>query len=189
MKLTKKQLDDRFEAGLSGDIHVPASMNRATAALFWEKRHDVRWKERGITPIFNMSMKDHNGTLSFGQLYLQCSSDYQAALVILGKWEHWERLLNTKWFPPYLQKLKEQKVLYDEALACAKLQEQAHKGNVTALRYLLSRDKSNNPAPKPKASPKTEKQSKPRDGKPLHTDNVEEGLDDWLSHAEGADGE
>ena len=138
MILTPEEKKRRWEAAYAGDVHVPKNMRRATLALFWEKRHECRWKERGITPLFNLSLKDHDDTLSFPQLYFQCESDYEAAMVILGSWKHWELLTGRPWFAELLAKWQEEKQRRDVAHARAKIKELVNKGNLPACKYMAT---------------------------------------------------
>lgn len=136
MKLTEDEKKARWEAAYAGDIHVPKTMHRATMALFWEMRHKCHWKKRGIIPQFNFSMKDHDDTLSFPQLYFQCSSDYEAAMVILGSWKHWEKLNEATWFAEKLTLWKEEKRQRDIAHGHARIRELADNGNLAACKIL-----------------------------------------------------
>jgi len=174
MLLTQEEKKARWEAAYAGDIHVPKTMHRATMALFWELRHKVHYKKRNITPVFNFSMKDHDGTLSFPQLYFQCESDYEAAMVILGSWKHWEKLTNTAWFAEKLAQWKEEKEQRDKAHARAKIKELVNSGNLAACKYVagggLEDEPRKKPKEKPEATPEPEKSS------------TENSSDDWLEH-------
>lgn len=176
MLLTPEVKKERWEKAYAGERHVPKTMHRATMALFWELRHKCHWKKRGIKPQFNFSFRDHNETLSFPNLYFQCDSDYEAAMVILGSWKHWELLLETKWFPPLLEKWQEEKAQRDKAHARAKIRELANNGNLSACKYLAHgglEEKSVESKPKKKPAAKQEEPSQ---------DNE---MDAWLEHGQG----
>lgn len=176
MLLTPEERKDRWERAYSGEIHVPKNMHRATMALFWEHRHNCRAKQRGLVPVFNLSMKDHDNTLSFPQLYFQCESDYEAAMVILGSWKHWEKLCNTKWFAEKLEQWQEEKAQRDKAMARAKIKELATKGNLSACKYLAHGGLEDKPETKPKEKPEAKSQE---------PTPVDKELDDWLEHGQG----
>lgn len=176
MLLTPELKKERWEAAYAGEIHVPKDMNRATAALFWEKRHESRTLERGKKPLFNMSMRDHDDTLSFPQLYFQCDSDYEAAMVILGSFEHWQRLCEAKWFAEKLVKWKEEKAQRDIAHGRAKIKELANSGNLAACKFLASGglNKPNEQDTKP--NPKPAKPSEPAPTVEEDNDFIKHGL-------------
>lgn len=176
MLLTPEMKKERWEKAYAGEIHVPATMHKATMALFWEMRHQCHYKKRNITPLFNWSMRDHDDTLSFPQLYFQCDSDYEAAMVILGSWKHWEKLCDTKWFPPLLEKWKEEKAQRDKAHARAKIRELANHGNLAACKYLAHgglEEKAVESKPNKKPAAKQEEPTQ---------DNE---MDAWLEHGQG----
>lgn len=175
MLLTPELKKERWEAATSGKIHVPKDMNRATAALFWEKRHEARLKQRGKTPLFNLSMRDHDDTLSFPQLYYQCDSDYEAAMVILGSFEHWQRLCEAKWFAEKLALWQEEKALRDIAHGRAKIRELADGGNLAACKFLAAGGLSKKPAADEKPTKPEPKQEEPK---------AIPAEDDWLAHGE-----
>lgn len=153
MLLTEEEKTARLSRAYSGGLNIPKSMNRATMALFWEHRYACRWKERGITPVYNLGYTDHDGTLSMPQIYLQCVSEREAALVLLGSWAHWKRLMATDWFMKHLTKWREDKLEQDGELGIEVIREQASKGNVQAAKYLdqLRRNKKEPPQPQAKA--------------------------------------
>ena len=174
MLLTPELKKERWEAATRGEIHVPKDMNRATAALFWEHRHQTRANKRGKRPLFNMSMKDHDDTLSFPQLYFQCDSDYEAAMVILGSFDHWQRLCKSKWFAEKLVLWQQEKALRDVAHGRAKIRELADNGNLAACKFLAAGGLDE--------KPKAEKEKPKPEPKPEPTATPEE--DDWLAHGE-----
>jgi hypothetical protein len=99
-----------------GKMPVPDNMDKATAALFWEKRHTSMTEERGLTPLYNLGTRDHDGTLSMYQIYMQCTTEYEAAVVLLGSLRHWSMLLECKWFKPHIEQWRKDMALRDEAI-------------------------------------------------------------------------
>lgn len=181
MLLTPEFKKERWEAATKGEIHVPKDMNRATAALFWEHRHSARLAKRGKKPLFNLSMRDHDDTLSFPQLYFQCDSDYEAAMVILGSFDHWQRLCEAKWFAEKLAIWQEEKAMRDVAHGRAKIRELADNGNLAACKFLAAGGLNDKPKPEAEKNP-----SKP-EPKPEPTVTPED--DDFLAHGMNVLGE
>ena len=136
MLLTDEVKTERLNRAFSGFRNVPEKLHRATQALFWEHRHACRWKQKNFHPPYNLSMRDHDDTLSMPQIYFQCSSEYEAALVLLGNWEHWEKLSTTAWFKPHLQKWRAEKSRREAAMGKSKIIELANAGNLAAAKFL-----------------------------------------------------
>lgn len=142
MLLTEEEKKARLSRAFSGHRNVPKKLHRATQALFWEKRHSSRAKQKGFLPIYNLSKRDHDGTLSMPQIYFQCTSEYEAAMVLLGDWEHWEKLVKCTWFQPYLEKWRNEKDRRDNAIGQGKIVELAAAGNLAAAKYLANKNTS-----------------------------------------------
>lgn len=136
MLLTEEIKKARLTRAYSGFRNVPEKLHRATQALFWEHRHACRWKQKDFHPPYNLGKKDHDDTLSMAQIYFQCSSEYQAALILLGDWEHWEKLTACNWFQPYITKWRNEKSRRDSAIGRGKVLELAEQGNLAAAKYL-----------------------------------------------------
>lgn len=157
MYLEEKEFKRRLKRGYSGQLNVPKNLNRATQALFWEFRHQCRWKQRGFVPVYNLSMRDHDDTLSMPQIYIQCHTEYEAAMVLLGNWEHWERLTATEWFQKHLEKWRALKLKKDGDMGHAKIVELAQRGNVSAAKYLDQKAaKQQHKVERPKKKPQSE---------------------------------
>lgn len=152
MLVTEEWKKARLERAYSGELNVPENMNRATQALFWEFRQAVRWEERGITPTYNLGRKDKEGTLSMYQIYMQCDSEYEAAMVLLGNYQHWEKLLKAPWFIKKVDQWRREKLVKDAAMGRGCLVNAAANGNVSAAKYL---DQLVNPKPSKTKGPST----------------------------------
>ena len=183
MLLTQEEKKERWEAAFAGEIHVPKNLHRATMALFWEMRHKCHAKKRGLVAVYNMSMKDHDDTLSFPQLYFQCESDYEAAMVLLGSWKHWEKLTGTTWFAEKLGQWKEEKVQRDKAHARAKIKELANSGNLSACKFIAAGGLDEAPVTKPKDKPEPTAQPSSTPDK-----DADAWLDESLERLETQDG-
>lgn len=159
MEYSREYINKVIKDVRKGIMPVPDRLDRATAALFWEKRHTSMSEERGITPIYNLGTRDHDGTLSMYQIYMQCATEYEAALVLLGSLTHWKLLLECKWFIPHIEQWRKDMALRDEAIGRQALIEAASKGQAPAGAALV-RDaarrgaKPLNPKPRPGGSDK-----------------------------------
>lgn len=137
MDISREFIEKRLKAARDGKPPIPDNLDRATAALFWEKRHTSATEARGITPIYNLSGRDHNGTLSMYLLYMQCATEYEAALVLLGSLRHWALLLECKWFQPHIEQWRQDMAVRDEAIGRAAIIQSASGGNHSAGGLLL----------------------------------------------------
>lgn len=88
-----------------------------------------------------------NKYVSVAKLFIESVDEYDAAIKILGSWEHWEKLCNLSWFTDGyttstgmvyggLNNWRNQMKLRDESLAKSQLIDQVKTGNVAASRYL-----------------------------------------------------
>ena len=136
MLLTEDFKKDRLKRAYSGFRNVPEKLHRATQALFWEHRHACRWKKKNFHPPYNLGKKDHDDTLSMAQIYFQCPSEYEAALILLGDWEHWEKLTSCGWFMPHILKWRAEKAQRDAAMARGLIADGAAKGDRHWIKYL-----------------------------------------------------
>jgi hypothetical protein len=139
MEYSREYIDKIINQVRKGKMPVPENMNKATAALFWEKRHTSACEERGLTPMYNLGTLDHDGTVSMYQIYMQCATEYEAALVLLGSLRHWSMLLECKWFKPHIDQWRKDMALRDEAIGRQALLMAAAKG-VPAAGSALIRD-------------------------------------------------
>ena len=137
MRITQEWIEGRIENAKDGILPIPESLDRATQALFWEYRSQCRCAERGITPIYNLSKKDHDDTLSMYQIYMQCSNEYEAAIVLLGDYLHWENLCSLPWFSKKVAVWRRERDLRDYAYGKASLRAAALKGNAQAAEKLM----------------------------------------------------
>ncbi len=104
-----------------------------TMGLFYEFRHQGE-----ATPIYTLKEHDWKGCKSMYKIYVSCSSEYEAAIKILGSWSHWKKLCKCTWFKPYLEDWKEEVLIREAAIGKATLIEAAEDGNVTAAKELVN---------------------------------------------------
>ncbi len=125
-----------------------------TKALFFENRHNTTV----TTPApYCLKANDHKfkGVVyrSMYLIYMSCDSEYEAAIKLLGNYQHWTKLKRCTWFLPYVEEWNAELVLRESALAKSKLVTLTEAGNVTAARTLLNTTKvagAGKPQPKGK---------------------------------------
>ncbi len=113
---------------------IQSSRRYKTTSLFWEYR---AMTVGGADSVYNLSEKDHNKTLSMYKIYMSKDTEYEAALYLLGSWDHWQTLCGTSFFKKHIDKWREERTIREESLAHKILLENAKNGNVTAAKTLL----------------------------------------------------
>ncbi len=141
MEYSRQTIEKIKSDATKGIFPIPDNMLRATAALFWEHRLSSRTSNRGAKPIYNLTERDHDGTLSMYQIYMQCATEYEAGLVLLGTTRHWRQLCGCKWFAPHVAAWRDEMALRDAALGREALIEAAAKGNYAAGKALIAATK------------------------------------------------
>lgn len=118
------------------------SMGRYRMNLFAEfnKRN---WDK--YPPVYTMYDVDKRGLISARRVYMESTDEYEAAIKLLGSWQHWQKLCNNESFmngpnkPEGWEGLlawRKEKELRDKSRARELLWEAAEAGNVTAQRTL-----------------------------------------------------
>jgi hypothetical protein len=107
-----------------------------TKALFLEYNFNSK-----IDPVYTLKEYDHRGCLSMYKIYIECGSEYEAAIKLLGSWSHWNKLLKAQWFFKHVEKWREERILKEAAVGRATLMEKAKEGSVSAAKELLSFEK------------------------------------------------
>lgn len=98
-------------------------------------------------PIYTMADTDRRGCISARRVYLESIDEYEAAIKLVGSWQHWKKLCNIKLFvdgPPEgrsggwegLKEWRKEKELRDKSRARDLLWKAAEEGNVSAQRTL-----------------------------------------------------
>lgn len=110
-----------------------------TKALFYEHRHQTTVE---MDAPYCLKANDHEfkGVVykSMYLIYMSCDSEYEAAIKLLGNYQHWTKLKRCTWFLPYVEEWNAELVLRESALAKSKLVTLTEAGNVTAARTLLN---------------------------------------------------
>lgn len=105
------------------------------------KDSDGRWK----TMIFyREGRKGHWGVYSAEearQVYLECDTEYEAAMRFVTSWEHWKEIAKSKHCKPLIDLWREEKLLQDQTEARKMLLKSARTGNLTAARVIYEAKK------------------------------------------------
>ena len=119
------------------ELPIPVGLRHSTQALFYEYRHRSTSK---IKAPYTLKNYDVNiGGKHYRSMYMEymaCDSEYEAAIVLLGSYAHWQRLSATAWFAPYLIAWEEERNIRDDALARSVIIRLAEAHNVTAAKSL-----------------------------------------------------
>jgi len=91
---------------------------------------------------FTLREDDREGYIAIKPHFVNAATEYDAALTILGSWEHWTRLKKTKWFAPYFDAWEAERNLREETEAKKILIEEAENGNITAAKAIYDNGKA-----------------------------------------------
>ena len=103
--------------------------------------------------------------LSVPHVYRNCIDEYEAAMELLGSWEHWKKLCSNKWFMEGKDSLsglvdwREEKVIQDKMLAKKALLEAIEDGNVAAAKLLYETTNKKTVGRPEKTKPEAKKSS------------------------------
>tara|TARA_R110000772_G_scaffold105055_3_gene206645 strand:+ start:197 stop:715 length:519 start_codon:yes stop_codon:yes gene_type:complete len=115
-----------------------------TEGLFWERAAGLAEKNPQRpppTPVYTLKDYDHNGYPSMYLLYMECATEYEAALRLLGSWRHWKKLSSSKFFLEFLTEWREERKLAEESMARTTILESIIDGNVSAAKTILDEGK------------------------------------------------
>lgn len=96
-------------------------------------------------PIYTMRGQDRRGCISARRIYMEAADEYDAAMQLVGSWEHWQRLCKINKFMngqatgevfEGLAAWREEKKLKDKSEARKLLMKSAKDGNVTAQKII-----------------------------------------------------
>lgn len=113
-----------------------------TQALFLEYKYMNVSSARVNDSVYNLKDFDWKGTLSMQNIYVSCVSEYEAAMTLVGSWNHWLKLKRCTWFKPYLEAWEMQRKLREETQAKQQLLEAAEDGNVTAAKAIFDQGRT-----------------------------------------------
>jgi hypothetical protein len=121
-----------------GPFVLPEYFKGKTRSLFWEARDAIPDKDQKAPLTLSLEHREEAGCHSLYKLYMSYPTEYDAAMGILGSWQHWEKLCKCKWFKPYRDAWEDERQVHEQAIAKKALIEQAEEGSVSAARALIS---------------------------------------------------
>ena len=133
---------DALRPKVGNRLPIDATLVGCTKALFYENRFQTTVETNAP---YCLKSNDHelHGVVykSMYLIYMSCDSEYEAAIKLLGNYQHWTKLKRCTWFLPYVEEWNAELRLRESALARAKLVALTEAGNVTAARTLLNEKK------------------------------------------------
>lgn len=156
-------------------LPIDPALVGTTQALFYEHRFASSCP---ATAPYTLSSDDVVGTdgteyKSMYLIFMECNTEYEAAIKLLGSWKHWEKLCKAKWFKDYVESWREEMALRAAALGYEKLIYLTQANNVTAAKALVTEAKVTSP-----------KNTAGRPVKALkRTNTPDDALDALLQHA------
>jgi hypothetical protein len=113
-----------------------AQGHKRTTSMFAEFDDLLGPGKDHLKTIFTFSKEPAEGLVSFSNVYLASSTEYEACMQLLGDWEHWKALLASPRIMEYLTPLREEKQQMEELKILNILKELAANGNVAAVTKL-----------------------------------------------------
>lgn len=86
---------------------------------------------------YTLKERDHNGAISMYRVYMECETEYEAALKTLNSWKHWQILCKAPCFREHISKWREEREIREAAIGKSVLIKAAEDGNVTAAKSLI----------------------------------------------------
>ncbi len=132
------------------EVRIGPKNRRRTNSLF-EETIDVEQRKK-FPPLYTLRENDYKVwqyedliVPSAKKIYVLSNSEYEAAIKLVGSWEHWEMLIANSWFtagtddPTWvgLNEWRKEQDLRIRRDATSELVSLARQGNVTALKILM----------------------------------------------------
>ena len=114
-----------------------------TSTLFYERWIDLKDYEQTYEPLF--SLTGRQGLIDARQTFVELEdpTGYKWAMKYLGSWKHYEKLMNTSWFPPYVETWTIEikvKLKSDAIQAIRRIAGSKEQGALAAAKYLANLD-------------------------------------------------
>lgn len=161
---------------VSYDMPIPERFCTTTKAMFYEYRFQTTVTDKAPYTLGKQDRLDKDGKHLYKSMYLiymQCDSEYEAAIKLLGSYPHWRKLKRCSWFHDHFEEWEEERNIRDEAIARSILVRLAMVGNVTAARTLYTNSNA-----KPKG-----KLGRPETGGQRQVKTGDDELDEMLSRS------
>lgn len=124
------------------DLPIPKAFLKSTKGMFYKYRFQTTIKEKAPYTLRNQDfVKDGHLYRSMYLIYMECDSEYEAAIKLLGSYPHWQKLKRCSWFHDYFEAWEAERNIRDEAIARSILVRLAMVGNVTAARTIYTNSK------------------------------------------------
>jgi hypothetical protein len=96
------------------------------------------------TVIYTLKDRDHEGYPSLYRLYMETNdpTEWRFATKYLDGWDHWERLCESPWFKPYIERWRRELQLRVASESLSRIMAESKtnsRDSFTANRYLLER--------------------------------------------------
>jgi hypothetical protein len=114
-----------------------------TEGLFIESASKINSMTNRLaaTPIYTLKDYDKPGYPSMYLIYIDCVTEYEAAMKLLGSYRHWKKLCQSTMFIEYLEEWREERKARDEAVARTTLLASVVDGNVSAAKTIMDESK------------------------------------------------
>lgn len=119
------------------------TMNRQRTNIFYEFNTSAH---KEYSPLYTMREQEWHNLPSAYRIYMASHSEYEAAMRLVGSWNHWQRLLRIPVFMngpndamnwSGLYQWREEKDIQDRARAYVQLKMSAEEGNVQAQKTVF----------------------------------------------------
>jgi hypothetical protein len=139
--LTAKQ---RMLPKRDAELPIDVGFRHMTKGMFYEYRFQSTSK---LVPPFTLKHYDFTDIhgveyKSVYMMYMEADSEYEAAINILGSYNHWLKLSKTAWFSAHLEEWESERNTRDEAIARSTLIRAAECGNVPAANAIFKNSKA-----------------------------------------------
>ena len=135
----KQSLKESLSPKSIYDLPISKRFLKTTKGLFYEHRFHTTVKEKAPYTLGNLDFeRDGHVYKSMYMIYMQCDSEYEAAIRLLGSYPHWVKLKRCSWFQDYVESWERERNIRDEAIARSTLIKLAECGNVSAARAIYS---------------------------------------------------
>lgn len=176
---SKETLKESLLPRTQFNMPIPDRFTKTTKALFYEYRYQTTVTDKAPYTLKYQDYVDVTGHMykSMYQIYMNCDSEYEAAIRILGSFPHWVKLKRCSWFHDHIERWEDERNIRDEAIARSILVRLAETGNVTAARTLFANSKATN------------KMGRPLKGGSRQESTGDDELDAMLDRSSHADGD
>lgn len=140
-------------------LPIDPAFRHMTKGMFYEYRHQSTSQLQPPFTLKPYDFTDIHGVEyeSMYLLYMECDSEYEAAIKILGSYNHWKKLANTNWFSKHLEEWEMERNIRDEAIARSTLIAAAEAGNVPAANSIYKNSKGGGKVGRPERGGKRKK--------------------------------